>query len=185
MEDNEIIELYWNRNERAISETDKKYRNYCNSIAHNILQNNEDEIECLNDTYFKTWNSIPNARPNIFRIFLGKITRGLAINKYEKNKAQKRYSGLDLVLEELEECIPSNNNIDSEIEYELLTEYINNYLNSISPKNRKIFIDRYWYMYSINEVAKINSININNTKVILHRTRNELKEYLEKRGVVI
>ena len=185
MEDNEIIELYWNRNERAILETDKKYRKYCNSIAHNILQNNEDEIECINDTYYKTWNSIPTARPNIFKLFLGKITRQLAINKYEKARAKKRYSGLELVLDELEECIPSNQNIEKEIEFEELTQFINDFLDSISDKNRKIFIDRYWYMYSIKEISKNNNIKDNNTKVILHRTRKDLKEYLEKRGVSI
>ena len=185
MEDNQIIELYWNRNEKAISETDKKYRKYCNSIAHNILQNNEDEIECINDTYYKTWNSIPTARPNIFKLFLGKITRQLAINKYEKSRAQKRYSGLELVLDELEECVPSNENTEKELEFEELTQYINSFLDGISEKQRKIFIDRYWYMYSIKEISKINNTKESNVKVILHRTRNELKEYLEKRGVFI
>ena len=185
MEDNQIIELYWARDERAISETDKKYRKYCNSIAHNILQNNEDETECINDTYYKTWNSIPTARPNILKLFLGKITRQLAINKYEKNKAKKRDSSLDVFLSELEECIPNNNTIENELEYEELTGYINDFLSNVSERNRKIFIDRYWYMYSIKDISKNNNIRDSNVKVILHRTRNELKEYLEKRGVTI
>ena len=185
MEDSKIIELYWARDENAISETDKKYRNYCNYIAHNILQNSEDEIECINDTYFKTWNSIPNARPNIFKLFLGKITRQLAINKYEKNRAKKRYSGVDLVLDELEECVPYHQDMADEVEYAELTTYINDFLKTISNKSRNIFIDRYWYMNSVNDISKKRKIAEGNVKVILHRTRKELKEYLEKRGVVV
>ncbi len=185
MEDNEIIELYWNRDERAISETDKKYGRYCTSIAHNILQNKEDETECINDTYYKTWNSIPTARPNIFRLFIGKITRQLAINKYEKIKAKKRYSKLEVVLDELEECVPSNQNIENEVEYDELKNNINSFLYSLSEKNRNIFLDRYWYMYSIKEISKKYNANESNIKVNLYRTRNILKSYLEERGVSI
>lgn len=105
MSDEEIINLYWSRQENAISETDKKYGNYCNTISLNILQNIEEAKECVNDTYLKVWNTIPPQRPNIFKAYLGKITRNLAINKYEKKIAKKRDYTLEIALEELNECI--------------------------------------------------------------------------------
>ena len=108
MEDNEIIELYWKRNEVAIPETDKKYGKYCSKIAHNILTNIEDSEECVNDTYLRVWNALPPNRPSIFKAFLAKITRNLALDKYDSKNAQKRNNSMDLVYEELEDCIPTN-----------------------------------------------------------------------------
>lgn len=183
MNDNQIIELYWNRNENAISETEKEYGKYLGSIAYNILQNNEDSKECVNDTYLKTWNSIPTQRPNIFRLFLGKITRNLALNKYESMKAQKRNGGMELVLEELEECIPDKTSVDEETEYEEIVRNLNGFLEILDMQKRKIFLDRYWYLSSIKDIALKNSMTENNVKVTLHRLRNELKDYLTERGV--
>ena len=110
MEDNQIIELYWNRNEKAISETDKKYGKYCNYIAYNILQNSEDAKECINETYLKTWNSIPPQRPKVFKLFIAKITRNLAIDIYRKNKHK---SVMEDILDELSECTSSGRCIGS------------------------------------------------------------------------
>lgn len=185
MNDNKIIELYWNKNENAIIETEKKYGRYCFSIAHNILQNEEDSNECVNDTYLKTWNSIPPKRPSVLKLFLAKITRNLAINKYEKNRAQKRNVELECVLEELEECLPTKENVEESIEYSELTNYLNEFLQTLTVEKRKIFLARYWYAFSIKEIATENKLNENNIKVILHRTRSELKDYLTERGVVI
>ena len=112
MEDEEIINLYWKRQEKAIYETDKKYGRYCNKISFNILQNEEESKECVNDTYLKTWNSIPPQRPNILKAYIGKITRNLAINQYEKKKSKKRNYTLEIALEELNECISSNNDVE-------------------------------------------------------------------------
>ena len=116
MEDHNIVDLYWFRDENAISETDKKYGSYCSTIANNILYNLEDSKECVNDTYLKTWNSIPPTRPKILKAFLGKITRNLALNIYKSKNCQKRKGEVPLVLDELKECIPSQNDIDTEME---------------------------------------------------------------------
>ena len=113
LEDHNIVDLYWFRDENAISETDKKYGGYCNTIANNILYNLEDSKECVNDTYLKTWNSIPPTRPKILKAFLGKITRNLALNIYKSKNCQKRKGEVPLVLDELKECIPSQNDIDT------------------------------------------------------------------------
>ena len=153
MEDNQIIELYWNRNEKAISETDKKYGKYCNYIAYNILQNSEDAKECMNETYLKTWNSIPPQRPKVFKLFIAKITRNLAIDIYRKNKHK---SVMEDILDELSECT-SNVSIDNEIEYSEILKNINIFLDNgkienITPKEvYKIFE----LMQIINEIDEI------------------------------
>ena len=185
MEDNEIISLYWKRDENAIKETEKKYGKYCTSIAYNILQNKEDSKECVNDTYLKTWNSIPPQKPNILKLYLAKITRNLALNKYEKNRAHKRNNGMELVLEELEECIPNKDFVEEKIEYQNSTQYLNNFLKELQQEKRSIFLERYWYFKPIKEIARKNNLKENNVKVILFRLRNELKEYLIERGISI
>lgn len=175
MEDNQIIELYWNRNEKAISETDKKYGKYCNYIAFNILQNVEDSNECVNDTYLRTWNTIPPQRPNVFKLFIAKITRNLAIDKYRKNKHK---SIMQEVLEELKDC-SSNTKIEDEVEYAEILKNINIFLDSLSLDKRKIFMDRYWSLDSIEKISNKYQLKEGNVKMILSRTRKELKEYLK------
>lgn len=182
MEDEEIIDLYWKRQEKAIYETDKKYGKYCNTISFNILQNEEESKECVNDTYLKTWNSIPPQRPNILKLYIGKITRNLAINQYRKKKAQKRDYTLEIALEELNECI-SSNIVEKEIDNNELVNVLNNFLSTLSQDKRKIFLERYWYLYSIKEISLKNKISESNTKTILSRIRKQLKTYL-KEGVL-
>lgn len=155
MEDQKIVDLYWSREEKAIYETDKKYGGYCNTISFNILQNTEEAKECVNDTYLKTWNSIPPQRPNILKIYLGKITRNLSINKYERKTTQKRDYTLEVALEELNDCIVSNNNVEGEVDYNNLINAINIFLSELPRDRRKIFLDRYWYLYSIKEISLI------------------------------
>lgn len=185
MEDNEIIELFWNRSENAIIETNKKYGNYCTYIANNILQNKEDSKECVNDTYLQTWNSIPPKRPNVLKLFLGKITRNLAINKYKAKNAKKRDSNMEVVLEELEECIPNSENVEDTIEYNELVKYMNEFIENLSSEKRKIFLERYWYLNSIEDISVKNKISKSNVKTSLFRTRAELKKHLNERGVSI
>lgn len=183
MSDEEIINLYWSRQENAISETDKKYGNYCNTISLNILQNIEEAKECVNDTYLKVWNTIPPQRPNVFKAYLGKITRNLAINKYEKKIAKKRDYTLEIALEELNECIISNNNVEKEFNYNELVNMLNVFLSKLSKNKRKIFLERYWYLYSIKEISYRNKISENNAKVTLLRIRKQLKKYLKEGGL--
>lgn len=183
MRDEEIINLYWERQEKAIYETDKKYGRYCNTISFNILQNSEEAKECVNDTYLKTWNSIPPQKPNILKAYLGRIARNLAINQYERKKAKRRDYTLEIALEELNECISSNNNVEKELNYKELVKALNNFLSELSQDKRKIFLERYWYLYSIKEISSNNKISESNAKIILLRMRNQLKNYLKEGGL--
>lgn len=183
MEDREIVQLYWDRNEDAISQTSRKYGNYCTSIAKNILGNYEDAEECVNDTYMGAWNSIPSHRPNILSTFLGKITRNIAFNRYKYNNADKRGgSELPVVLDELSEFVSGNSNVEKEIEYKELVKAINSFLGTLSSEKRTIFICRYWYSDSIAEIAKQHGLKANAVAMILLRLRAKLKKYLLERG---
>ena len=186
MDDTAIIELYWTRSETAIEETDNKYGGYCTKIAMNILQNREDSEECVNDTYLKTWEAVPPQRPVIFISFLGRITRNLSLNKYKERNTQKRGgSEINLLLSELEDCIPSGNNTEAEYEASTITKTIDNFLYSVDSSNRIIFVRRYWYADSIESISKRFSMSESKVKSILFRTRSKLKNYLEKEGVMI
>ena len=148
MEDAQIIALYWERIETAIEETSRKYGRYCYSIVCNILKNKEDSEECMSDVYLKVWNSIPDARPKYFRAFLGKIARNEALHKWEKLHAKKRGEGtVDIVLEELQECISLKKSTEDVTEQMVLTDVLNHFLEELSVENRKIFVARYWYMF--------------------------------------
>lgn len=184
MEDEEIITLYWNRSENAIKETALKYGKYCNTIAFNILYDSEDSKECVNDTYLQAWNSMPPQKPNILKAFLAKITRNLALNRYESKKARKRNNTMDLVYEELEDCIPTNN-LEEKIKYSELVSEINAFLGNLSNEKRAIFLERYWYFSPIKNIATKYNQKESKIKMSLYRTRNELRKYLEERGEVI
>ncbi len=185
MEDLEIVELYWQRNEEAIKETSKKYGNYCYTIANNILYNNEDAQECVNDTYLGAWNAIPPHHPNVLSTFLGKITRRLSLNKWREKNAIKRGNGeAALSFDELEECIPSNSSIKEELALKELSEAINIFLETLKVDERKVFVCRYFYFDSIDEIAFRFSFTPSKVKMMLKRTRDRLKDYLIGKGVL-
>lgn len=184
MNDHEIIALFFARQEKAISATADKYGNYCHTIAYNILFNNSDAEECVNDTYLGAWNSIPPQRPNNLAAYLGKITRNLALNRYKHNTAAKRgYGQVEIALSELENCISDNTDVEQAVEDSLIVSVINRFLYAHSLKNRNIFIHRYWYLCSIQDIADSYKMSESNVKVLLFRMRNELKKQLEKEGV--
>ena len=184
MEDNQIVELYWARSESAITETADKYGRYCYSIAFNILHGREDSEECVNDTYLSAWNSMPDQRPNKLRAFLGRITRNLSLKRWETYDAAKRGAGqVPLVLDELQECIPARESTEQAIDAMALAELINGFLSTTSEEKRKIFMRRYWYLSPVKEIAKDFTLSESKVKMSLLRTRNELKQYLEKEGV--
>ena len=184
MDDRTLIELYNQRNESAISETQIKYGRYCFSIAFAILNSNEDSEECVNDTYLKVWNAIPPHAPTLFSAFIGKITRNTAIDRYLSLRAQKRNAGVELVLDELSECISdtSEENVSDEL---ILKGAINSFLESLTKRERIIFMRRYWYASSIREIANGLSLSESNVRVILMRTREKFKNHLENEGIVI
>ena len=183
MEDAKIVALYWERAESAITETQNKYGTYCRHIARNILHSEEDAEECVNDTYMRAWNAMPPHKPTRLSTFLGKITRNLALNRYYTYTAQKRGDGqLTAVLEEWQQCVPER--FDDEIADELaLKEAFDRFLRVLPQERRRIFLRRYWYVSSIREIAQEYSMGESKVKMLLLRTRNELKEFLEKEGI--
>lgn len=186
MEDKQIIELYWNRFESAIEETSRKYGRFCFSIANNILRNKEDSEECVNDSYLRVWNAVPPERPKSLKAFLGKITRNVALHTWEKRQAKKRgQDTVTLALEELQECVPSITNMEMLIEQILLVEVLNQFLGALEPEKRRIFMARYFYFYSIKEIASLYNISESKVKMTLLRSREILKKMLEKEGIVL
>lgn len=186
MEDSNIIELYWERNDDAISESAKRYGRYCKKIANNILHSREDADECVNDTWLGAWNAIPPHRPNNLSTFLGKITRNLSYNKYKSMYADKRGGGeLPVVLDELYECIPSPSSVENEVEAAELEKTINQFLHSLAQLTCNIFLRRYWFAESIPEIAGRYAMTQSNVRMVLSRTRSKLKCYLEKEGIGI
>ncbi|MBQ8929851.1 MAG: sigma-70 family RNA polymerase sigma factor [Oscillospiraceae bacterium] len=186
MEDKQIVDLYWARSEKAISETADKYGRYCYTIAYNILHSNEDSEECVNDTYLHAWNAMPDQRPNKLSAFLGRITRNLSLKRWEKYTAKKRGAGqVPLALDELQECIPATNQTDSVADDIVLTDVLNRFLASLTAEKRNIFMRRYWYLSSVAEIASDLAISESKVKMSLLRSRNELKQLLEKEGITL
>lgn len=186
MEDRQIVELFWNRSENAILETAKKYERYCYYIAFNILHSREDSEECVNDTYLKVWEMIPPKRPERLSAFLGKITRNLSINRFKHRTAKKRGEGQYVIaLEELRECIPSMTSVEQAMEDKVLVELFNRFLEGLPLEKRKIFMRRYWYFSQVKDIASEYGMSESKVKMSLMRTRGELKEFLEKEGVVL
>ena len=186
MRDDEILELYRRRDERAIIETHDKYASYCRRIALNILGDRRDAEECLQDVLFRLWTAIPPKYPENMTAFIGRITRNLAINRYRKSTAQKRGSGqLPLVLSELEECVISAQSFNDDCDVELLPEAINEFLSALKPCIRRVFIKRYWHMSPIADIAGDCSMSESAVKSMLHRTRGKLKKHLERKSITL
>lgn len=186
MKDHEIIDLYWKREETAISATAEKYGKYCHAISYNILKNHEDAEECVNDTYLGAWKSMPPKRPERFSTYLGKITRNLALNRFKQYTAEKRGMGqTEAVLSELEDCIPSGSDVEQAMDEMILAESINRFLREQPEQKRNIFIRRYWYLYPIQDIAANYGISESKTASLLFRMRSKLKAHLEKEGITL
>ena len=183
MEDNRIVDLYWQRNERAISETAAKYGKYLHSISFQILQNAEDAEECVNDSYNDAWQSMPPHRPSILSTFLGKITHRISIDLWRKYSAEKRGGGeVALALDELEGCVSGSGDVEAEVERIELQTKLNNFLFALPQIDRQVFMCRYWYMDSISDISKQFTYSESKIKSMLYRTRNKLRAMLEKEG---
>lgn len=184
MDDREIIALYFKRLESAITETAKKYGNYCFSISHNILRNRHDAEESVNDTYLQTWNSIPPTKPNCLSAYLAKIVRNISLNRIKSQNTQKRGSGeYELVYEELEGTISSSQLVEDLLDEISLRDLINRWLDTLSPEQRMVFVGRYWYFDSISTISAKMDFSDSKTKMLLLRLRNDLKKYLESEGI--
>lgn len=186
MEDAKIIELYLNRDEDAVSATAEQYGGYLTSIALRILGDYEDALECVNDTYWHTWRTIPPTIPKVLRIFLAKIARNIAFDRYKKSHAAKRVPGnLTAVLEELEEVLPAANTVESHMNQKALSEAISEFLWTLPKEQRQIFVRRYWYCDDLNALCEQFGYSQSKMKSFLFRTRNKMKVYLEQEGIEV
>ncbi len=183
MLDNEIIELYFARSEAAIARTAEKYGDYCYTVAHNILPQHEDAEECVNDTWLAAWNSIPPKRPDVLRLFLARITRSRAINRWHMLRAEKRGGGeTAAVLDELEECVSGGSGPEQEAAANELSACIDAFLRTLPEKDRAMFVRRYFFTEPVSEIARRFGVNEGNVSVRLHRVRAKLKKHLQAEG---
>lgn len=183
MRDNEIVALYWKRDEAALRETEKKYGKYLKKIAFNVLADFEDSEECVNDTYFKAWNSMPTQRPEFLATYLGALTRHGAIDLYRRKNSQKRVgSQYAVALEELGDCASAGNVTEQEVELHILGEVINVYLKTVPEEARDAFIGRYYFHDSIEEIAGYCRVSVPKVKSMLYRLRKGLRAFLEEEG---
>lgn len=185
MEDKEIVTLYWQRDSRAISETDAKYGALCRSIAYRICQSREDSEECVNDTWFSAWSSMPDKRPEALSPYLGRITRNHALSRVQSHTRIKRGGNeAAICLDELEGCIASGGDVAAEIELKELESAIKRFIAALKPEERRIFLARYWYIMPTAEIAKRLGIGHSKVKTSLFRTRQKLREYLIKEDLL-
>lgn len=186
MTDEQIIERFWERDESAIAETEKKYGSYCMKISNSILCDTLDSEENVSDTYLKLWQTIPPVRPRIFKAYIARITRNLALNKVSKAHAAKRAADeFALSLDEVDICTPSNINVEDSAAVKELSESISRFLQSETEAARRIFVCRYFYCESVNEIAERFSYSQSRVKSSLKRTRERLALFLEKEGYTL
>ena len=185
MEDSEIIALYRGRDQRAVAETSEKYGAYCGAIAANILGVPEDAEECVNDAFLAAWMRIPPASPECLRVFLGRITRNIAVSRRRRTHADKRGGGMDLLLSELEDCIPSADSAERAAESAELSELINSWLDSLDAVSRALFVRRYWHGESVAALAGETGCRPEQMTQKLLRLRRKLKAYLVSKGVTV
>lgn len=183
MEDHDIIELYWARNQEAIRQTDRKYGSFCRGILRRILGDGRDAEECLNDTWLGAWNAMPPQRPLRLPPFLGRIARNTALDRWDYNTAGKR-GGFEAVLEELGECV-GGTPLEEAVDLRALGEAISAYLDTVSPTARRVFLRRYWFCDSLAEIALRYGFTQGKVKSTLFRTRQGLRDYLIREGYEI
>lgn len=183
MEDSQIVELYWQKSEDAISETVNKYGAYCFTIADNILHSAEDSEECVNDTWLHAWNAMPPQRPNVLRMFLAKITRNLSFNRFNARSVEKRGGGeIPLVLDELSECLAGGADVEAAYEVTELEQCICRFVRALPERDRNVFVRRYFFTEPVASIAERYGLTANNIMVALSRTRKKLKHELMKEG---
>ncbi|MBQ3045104.1 MAG: sigma-70 family RNA polymerase sigma factor [Clostridia bacterium] len=182
MDDTSIIKLYWERDENAVRETAAKYGKLCIKLSENILNNKSDAEECVNDSYLTVWNRIPDERPDYFSAFLCRIVKNLSLKRLEHNTAQKRNPEMLVSLDELQECLPSDNLPEKSFDARLLGKSISDFLRKQKEVDRCIFIRRYWYSDSVKAIAEDLGVKEDRISVTLFRMRKKLKIHLEKEG---
>ena len=185
IEDEKIIDLFFNRSEKAIQELDIKYGKVCHKLSYNILNNKQDAEECVNDAYLGAWNAIPPTRPNPLLSYIVKIVRNISLKIYWRKEAAKRSSHYTIALEEIEACIAAPNTVEAEIDARELARSIESFLDTLTTENRVIFMRRYWFADSYKDIAEFMGLSEKNISVRLTRIREKMKQYLIEREVFI
>ena len=185
MEDSDIIELYWRREERAITETDAKYGAFCHALAMNLLGVREDAEECVNDTYHAAWKAMPPERPHRLRAWLGKVVRNISVSLWQHNHAKKRCSGADVLLSELGDCVPAARDVESEVENAELGRVISSWLRTLTADDRALFVRRYWYGTALATLAEERDMPANRLAQHMYRLRLSLRKALEREGIAL
>ena len=186
MEDAQIVALYWDRDEAALAESERKYGGYCRAIALGILESREDAAECVNDTWLRAWEAMPPRRPARLDTFLGKLTRNLSLVRWRALRARKRGGGqTELALSELEECLPAAGRPEREVEAQALAESLNRFLSALPREKRMLFVQRYWYLRPVEELAAAHGMRKNTAASALFRRREQLRQHLEKEGFTV
>ena len=186
MEDEQIVSLYWDRDERAIRETETKYSRYLTKIAYNVLSDYEDSRESVNDTYLAAWNSMPPHRPGVLSTYLAKITRRLSITRFRhRNRDKRKGSEYAISLSELEDCVSAGNTTEEAVNVKLLADAIGIWLRLQPEEIRNAFIGRYYFLDPLKEVAAYCGMTESKAKTVLYRARLGLKEYLTKEGFIL
>ena len=184
MKDHEIIALFFERSERAITELINKYGAAIKNVTSNILKDAQDAEEAANDTYLTVWNRIPPTRPKYLGAYSCRIARNLSLKRFYANTAEKRNSYYDVALDELEETIPALSTVESAYDAKELTRYLNEYLKNLSREDRYLFMRRYWYGDKVSDIAEKLNITSHKASVRLFRLRQKLQNYLQKEGMI-
>ena len=185
MDDTQIIDLYWDRDQGAITATAGKYGSFLHALSWNILRSHHDAEECVNDTYFRAWNAMPPERPSALRAWLGRITRNLSLDRWKAGRTQSRGAGMETLLGELDECIPDHRGPEQAAEERVLAECVSAFLRGQTADNRYIFLRRYWFSDSYAEIAARTGLTEKNVSVRLSRIRKQLQTHLAERGVLV
>ena len=185
MEDTAIVELYWARDQRAITASDEKYGGLCRSLSFHILASREDAEECVNDTWHRAWDTMPPQRPGSLRAYLCRIARNLSIDRWRSGRARKRGEGLEQLVLELEDCVPAGPSAEEAWEARETAAAIDRWLDTLEEKDRAAFLLRYWYGQPVGELARRLGGSPNRMSQRLHRLRGQLRKVLEGEGVVL
>ena len=186
MEDEKIIELFWQRDESAIRQTEQKYGGICRSIALRILEDSGSSEECLNDTWLRAWNAIPPQRPAVLKAFVCRITRNLALNRLRDLSREKRGGkSACVVLDELEGCLPDLSTPEKELEDQEITQSLNRWLDTLPKQQRVAFVRRYWYFDSLKDLSVRMGWSVSKTNSLLRRLRESLKKHLESEEIAL
>ena len=185
MEDTTIIDLYWARNQGAIAASDEKYGHLCRGLSMNILASHEDAEECVNDTWYRAWDTMPPQRPGSLRAYLCKIVRNLSIDRWRAKRAQKRGEGMEVLLDELDDCLPDACSTEETVQARELGGYIDRWLDTLPQQDRLLFVRRYWYGVRVDELAREWSDTPGQMAQRLYRLRVALRKLLEREGVMV